>query len=144
MWIHTYLFVDNLLFFTERIWLIVPNIIHHLPYCFCSNGVVWLPITLRQFNSLFRIYIGCSIQPGQCTIIFSICLCKASGFFEDCNGGIKSKAALSNPPFKAMLQQPLVPTAKALPPTSWKKREFFFKIPVINHLAVPLIIKALL
>jgi hypothetical protein len=29
-----------------------------------NNGVVWLPITLQQFNALFGTGIGCSIQPG--------------------------------------------------------------------------------
>jgi hypothetical protein len=35
-----------------------------------ANGVVFLPITLQQFKSLFGSCIGCSIKPGQRTYYF--------------------------------------------------------------------------
>ena len=39
-------------------------------YATTANGVVFLPITLQQFKSLFGSCIGCSIQPGQHTYYF--------------------------------------------------------------------------
>jgi hypothetical protein len=39
-------------------------------YATTANGVVFLPITLQQFKSLFGFCIGCSIQPGQRTYYF--------------------------------------------------------------------------
>lgn len=35
-----------------------------------AHGVVWLPISLQQFKSLFGTCIGCSIQPGQRTYYY--------------------------------------------------------------------------